>query len=36
MARKRKWAYAVSAIAIAFMMTPNLAWAQDPAPVEEE
>ena len=36
MARKRKWAYAVSAIAIAFMMTPNLAWAQDAAPVEEE
>ncbi|MEQ1493336.1 MAG: TonB-dependent receptor plug domain-containing protein [Terricaulis sp.] len=36
MTRKRKWAYAVSAIAIALMATPNLAWAQDAAPVEEE
>ncbi|ANP47466.1 TonB-dependent receptor [Candidatus Viadribacter manganicus] len=36
MTRKRKWAYAVSAIAIALMMTPNMAWAQDTAPAEEE
>jgi iron complex outermembrane receptor protein len=35
MSRKRNWAYAVSAIAMAIMITPGLAWAQDP-PVEEE
>lgn len=36
MTRKRKWAYAVSAIAIALMATPNMAWAQDSAPAEED
>lgn len=36
MTRKRKWAYAVSAIAIALMATPNTAWAQNSAPAEEE
>ncbi len=36
MSRKRKWAYAASAIAIALMATSSLSWAQDAAPVEEE
>ncbi|MEQ1489046.1 MAG: TonB-dependent receptor [Terricaulis sp.] len=36
MSRKRTWAYAASAIAIAFMATPSLSWAQDAPPVEEE
>ncbi len=36
MTRKRKWAYAVSAIAIALMAAPNMAWAQNSAPADEE
>ncbi|MBX3430072.1 MAG: TonB-dependent receptor [Hyphomonadaceae bacterium] len=36
MARRRTWAYAVSAIAIAMLTTSDFALAQDAAPVQEE